>query len=117
MAMLGSGWLTRMLESDGGPEAMAAATALHSGAPLTYYDADPTPGDHFATIYRRRAWHVHDIGLDARGLAEAVKRFEETQTVGAHAVVHADDRDYHVFLTPAAAKMVACISTPSRPSP
>jgi hypothetical protein len=87
---------------------------LVDGADFAFWDATATPAAHFATIYRRRAEHVRRAGLDARGLDDAVERFENADVIGALAIVQGSEREYPVFLTPDADAVVACLSVPAK---
>lgn len=106
-----------MLDRDGTPVALAAANALRAGAPLSVKDAAPHPGAHFARIYRRRREHVVANGVDVDGLDDAIARFDQADKLDGLAVISSEDREYSAFLCfELENAVVACLSTPSKPT-
>jgi hypothetical protein len=94
--------------------AQDAAAVLRQGADFSVYDAASAPTSGLAKIYRRRAAHVRRIGLDARGLDQAVERFEaaERETIG-FAIVTDPIREYPIFLAADGSSVIACLSVPA----
>ena len=71
------------------------------------------PASHLAGIYQRRADHVRQIGLDVRGIEEAMFRFQKAknQPVGL-ALVHGVTNEYLIFLRADGGAVIARISIP-----
>ncbi len=108
--------LITILQDHDGQEATEAANQLRASAELTFVDLGSATGETLASVYRVPREHVRRVGVDARGLDEAVERFEAADDVTTVATVHGDTRDYWVYLAPNAERVVACISVPASAS-
>lgn len=103
--------LERSLRTLGTTEALAAADELLSEAIVEYFPNSEADGADLARIYEQRSEHVRRIGLDARGLSEAVEQFARTSKIGSFAMIRGA-RHYLIFMDEAHGRVVACVSTP-----
>ena len=103
--------LLRLLDAAGDPVASECAAAIRDGYEAITWETEELPASHLAGLYRVRSERLQTIGLNVRGIQEAIHRFEEAHDAPiVIAIVHAQSREYPIFLRADCQAVIACLA-------